>query len=64
MCNINSFFDTKNMKNKTLVTIPMALIFMNVPPSRKLFIIHARGGKISIQQKIINIWTFENKAQI
>jgi hypothetical protein len=40
----------------------MAPIFMNLPPFRKLFIIHVRGGEISIQQKMTNIGTFENKA--
>jgi hypothetical protein len=33
-------------------------------PSRKLFIIHVSGKKILIQQKVIKIGTFENKAQI
>jgi hypothetical protein len=31
------------MKNKALVIVPMAPIFMNVPPFRKIFIIHVRG---------------------
>jgi hypothetical protein len=33
-------------------------------PSKKLFIIHVREEKTSIQQKIIKIETFENKVQI
>jgi hypothetical protein len=33
-------------------------------PSRKLFFIKVKGEKISIQQKIIKIGTFENKVQI
>jgi hypothetical protein len=32
--------------------------------TRKLFIIHVKGGKITIQQKMTKIGTFENKAQI
>ncbi len=40
MCNINIKFDTKNMKNKTLVIIPMVLIFVNVPyMDRKHFLV-------------------------
>jgi hypothetical protein len=37
---------------------------MKVGPFRKLFNIHVRGGKISIQQKMTKIGTFENKVQI
>jgi hypothetical protein len=33
-------------------------------PFKKLFIIHARGKKKSIQQKMTKIETFENMAQI
>jgi hypothetical protein len=33
-------------------------------PSKKLFIIHVRGKKISMQQKMTKIGTFENKVQI
>jgi hypothetical protein len=33
-------------------------------PSRKLFNIDVRGEKISIQQNITKIGTFENKVQI
>jgi hypothetical protein len=33
-------------------------------PSKFFFIIHVRGKKISIQQKMTKIGTFENKAQI
>jgi hypothetical protein len=33
-------------------------------PSRKKIIIRVRGEKISIQQKMIKIGTFENKVQI
>jgi len=32
-------------------------------PSRKLFIIHLKGKKMSFQQKMTKIGTFENKAQ-
>jgi hypothetical protein len=31
-------------------------------PFKKLFIIHVEGEKISIQQKMTKIGTFENKA--
>jgi len=31
---------------------------------KKLFIIHVKGKKISIQQKLTKIGTFENMAQI
>jgi hypothetical protein len=33
-------------------------------PFKKLFIIHDRGKKISIQQKMTKIGTLENMAQI
>ncbi len=33
-------------------------------PSKKCFIIHVRWKKISIQQKMTKIKTFENKGQI
>jgi len=39
-------------------------VHMIFSPSRKLFIIHVRGRKISIQQKMTKIETFENKVQI
>jgi hypothetical protein len=63
ICNIINVLTRKHEK-KTLVIVPMAPIFMNVPPFRKLFIIHVRVKQISIQQKMNNIGTFENKAQI
>jgi len=56
-CNIIYFLTQKHEK-KTLVTVPMAPIFMNVPPFRKLFIIHVRVKQISIQQKNEQYWDF------
>jgi hypothetical protein len=39
-------------------------VHMIFSPSRKLIIIHVRGRKISIQQKMTKIETFENKVQM
>jgi hypothetical protein len=39
-------------------------VHMKVCPFRKLFNIHVRGKKISTQQKMTKIGTFENKVQI
>jgi hypothetical protein len=39
-------------------------VHMKSYPFKKLFNIHVRGKKISIQQKMTKIRTFENKVQI
>jgi hypothetical protein len=52
------------MLNGPYVVINQNKVHMKGCPSRKLFFIHVKGKKISIQQNITKIGTFENKVQI
>jgi hypothetical protein len=52
------------MLSEPYVIINQNKVHMKGCPSRKKKILHVKGEKISIQQKIIKIGTFENKVQI
>jgi hypothetical protein len=60
-CNINIIFDMKTWKKKTLVTVPMAPIFVNVTPNKKFKPYCYYKGFYSMGEKSLRCTTHNKK---